>query len=57
MNAFLTRPLEGVWPYLWLDATYFKVRESGRIVSRAVIVAVAVNEDGKREVRRSCTIR
>ncbi len=50
VNAFLTRPLEGAWPYLWLDATYLKVRESGRIVSRAVIVAVAVNEDGKREV-------
>lgn len=38
------------WPYLWLDATYLKVRDGGRIVSRAVIVAVAVNEDGKREV-------
>ncbi len=50
VNAFLQRPLEGAWPYLWLDATYIKVRESGRIISRAVIVAVAVNEDGKREV-------
>jgi len=50
VNAFLSRPLEGAWPYLWLDATYLKVREGGRIVSRAVIVAVAVNEDGKREV-------
>ncbi|SES43466.1 Transposase (or an inactivated derivative) [Tranquillimonas rosea] len=50
VNAFLTRPLEGAWPYLWLDATYVKVREGGRIVSRAVIIAVAVNEDGKREV-------
>jgi putative transposase len=50
VNAFLTRPLEGAWPYLWLDATYLKVREGGRIISRAVIVAVAVNEDGKREV-------
>jgi transposase-like protein len=50
VNAFLTRPLEGAWPYLWLDATYLKVREGGRIVSRAVIVAVAVNDDGKREV-------
>jgi len=50
VQAFLTRPLEGAWPYLWLDATYVKVREGGRIVSRAVIVAVAVNEDGKREV-------
>lgn len=50
VNAFLNRPLEGAWPYLWLDATYIKVRDGGRIVSRAVIIAVAVNEDGKREV-------
>jgi len=50
VNAFLSRPLEGSWPYLWLDATYLKVREGGRIVSRAVIIAVAVNADGKREV-------
>src|SRR6056297_62742 len=50
VNAFLSRPLEGAWPYLWLDATYVKVREGGRIVSRAVMIAVAVNEDGKREV-------
>ena len=49
-GAFLSRPIEGRWPYLWLDATYLKVREDGRIVSRAVIVAVAVNEDGRREV-------
>jgi putative transposase len=48
--AFLNRPLEGEWPYLWLDATYLKVREQGRIVSVAVIVAVAVNGDGRREV-------
>ena len=50
VNAFLQRPLEGAWPYLWLDATYIKVREGGRIISRTVIVAVAVNEEGKREV-------
>ena len=50
VNAFLSRPLEGAWPYLWLDATYIKVRDGGRIISRAVIVAVAVNSDGKREV-------
>ena len=48
--AFLDRPLEGEWPYLWLDATYVKVREQGRIVSVAVIVAVAVNSAGRREV-------
>jgi transposase-like protein len=50
ITAFLERPLEGDWPYLWLDATYVKVRENGRIVSVAVIVAVAVNSDGRREV-------
>ena len=48
--AFLNRPLEGDWPYLWLDATYVKTRANGRIVSVAVIVAVAVNSDGRREV-------
>ena len=48
--SFLERPLDGDWPYLWLDATYLKVREGGRIISKAVILAVAVNEDGKREV-------
>jgi transposase-like protein len=48
--AFLDRPLEGDWPYLWIDATYVKVRQNGRIVSVAVIVAVGVNTDGRREV-------
>jgi len=43
VKAFLNRPLEGDWPYLWLDATYVKVRQAGRIVSVAVIIAVAVN--------------
>lgn len=50
VNAFLNRPIEGDWPYLWIDATYLKVREAGRIVSVAVIIAVAVNTDGMREV-------
>jgi putative transposase len=50
VNAFLTRPIEGDWPYLWIDATYLKVREAGRIVSVAVIIAVAVNTDGVREL-------
>ena len=50
VNAFLSRPLEGAWPYLWLDATYIRVREGGRIINRAVIVAVAVNDDGRREI-------
>ncbi len=48
--SFLERPLEGDWPYLWLDDTYVKVREAGRIGSVAVIVAVAVNDQGRREV-------
>jgi transposase-like protein len=50
VNAFLSRPIEGSWPYLWLDATYVKARKGGRIVSVAAIIAVAVNTDGRREV-------
>jgi transposase-like protein len=50
VNAFLSRPLEGDWPYLWLDATYLKVRHNGRIISVATIIAVAVNREGRREV-------
>jgi transposase-like protein len=50
VNAFLGRPIEGAWPYLWIDATYVQVREPGRIVSTAVIIATAVNTDGRREI-------
>jgi putative transposase len=50
VSAFLDRPVEGDWPYLWIDATYVKVRQNGRIVSVAVIIAVGVNTDGRREV-------
>jgi len=50
VQTFLDRPIEGDWPYLWIDATYVKVREAGRIVSVAVTIAVAVNTDGRREV-------
>lgn len=50
VHAFLDRPIEGDWPYLWIDATYVKVRQNGRIVSVAVIIAVGVNSDGRREV-------
>jgi transposase-like protein len=50
VGAFLGRPLEGDWPYIWIDATYVKARESGRVVSVACIVAVGVNSDGRREV-------
>jgi transposase-like protein len=50
VDAFLTRPIEGEWPYLWIDATYLKVRQGGRIVSAAVTIAVGVTPDGRREV-------
>lgn len=50
VHAFLDRPIEGDWPYVWIDATYVKVRSAGRIVSVAVIIAVGVNTDGTREI-------
>jgi putative transposase len=50
VKAFLERPIEGDWPYIWIDATYLKVRQAGRIVSVAVTIAVGVNSDGRREV-------
>ncbi len=43
VHAFLDRPIEGDWPYVWLDATYVKVRRDHHIVSVAIIVAVGVN--------------
>lgn len=50
VHPFLDRPLEGDWPYVWVDATYVKVRQGGRIVSVAVTIAIGVNDDGRREV-------
>jgi putative transposase len=50
VNAFLTRPIEGDWPYVWLDATYMKVRRDHQIVSVAVIIAVGVNTDARRKL-------
>ena len=50
VGAFLERPIEGEWPYLWLDATYIKVRQAGRIVTVAATIAMGVNTDGRREV-------
>jgi len=49
VKPFLGRPIEGDWPYVWLDATYVRVRRAGRIVSAAVVVAIGVNGDGRRE--------
>jgi transposase-like protein len=58
VSAFLAREFEGRWPYLWLDAKYVKSRESGRVTTRAVVVAVGVNEEGRRRglrgVSRPC---
>jgi putative transposase len=48
--SFLNRPIAGDWPYVWLDATYLKVREDGRIVSVAAIIATGVNADGRCEI-------
>ena len=50
VGEFLDRRIEGDWPYIWIDATYVKARQNGRIVSVAVIIAVGVNTDGRREV-------
>jgi len=50
VKPFLGRPIEGDWPYVWLDATYVKVRRGGRIVSTAIVIAIGVNADGRREV-------
>ena len=50
VGAFLNRPLSGEWPYLWLDATYLRQREGGRIVSVAAIIAVACDAEGRREI-------
>ena len=50
VQSFLSRPIEGEWPYLWLDATYIRCRRDSHIVSVAVIIAVGVNTDGRREV-------
>jgi putative transposase len=50
VGAFLDRPLSGEWPYLWLDATYLRQREGGRIMSVAAIIAVACDAEGRREI-------
>ncbi len=52
VKAFRQRPLDqgGPYTYVWLDATYVKCREHGRVVSVAVVVATAVNTDGQREI-------
>jgi transposase-like protein len=50
VERFRTRPLTGAYPYIWLDATYLKVRQDGRVVAMAVVIAIGVNADGRREI-------
>ncbi len=50
VERFRMRPLTSRYPYLWLDATYLKVRQDGRVVSMAVVIAIGVNAEGRREV-------
>jgi len=50
VRGFLERPLEGSFPYVWLDATYLKVRDGSRIVSKAAVIAVGLSLEGRREV-------
>ena len=50
VERFRTRRLEGPYPYVWLDATFVKVREGGRVASMAVVIAIGVTAGGEREV-------
>jgi putative transposase len=50
VTEFKNRILEGEYPYLWLDATFPKVREGGRVCSMALVIAVGVNQSGEREI-------
>jgi putative transposase len=50
VERFRQRRLDGAYPYLWLDATFVKARDGGRVVSKAVVLAIGVNADGQREV-------
>ncbi len=50
VERFRSRRLDGTYPYVWLDATYLKVRKDGRVISMAVVIAIGVNGQGEREV-------
>lgn len=50
VQRFRNRRLDGHYPYVWLDATFVKVRENGRVVSIAVVIATGVRDSGEREV-------
>ena len=57
VGAFRNRPLEGRYPYLWLDAKVEKVRDGGRVVRKALVLAYGVHESGYREGSRSTSAR
>jgi putative transposase len=50
VERFRTRKLVGPYPYVWLDGTFVKVRENGRVVSQAIVIAIGVTSSGEREV-------
>src|SRR5690349_17315532 len=50
VERFRQRRLEGEYPYVWLDATFVKVRDGGRVVSMAIVIAIGVNTEGRRDV-------
>ena len=50
VDEFMNAPITGLWPYLYLDATYLKVRENNRVVSKAALIAIGVNDQGERRV-------
>jgi transposase-like protein len=50
VERFRSRKLQGPYPYLWLDATFVKVRDGGRVVSQAIVIAIGVRATGEREV-------
>lgn len=51
VKAFKNRPLDyEEYPYLMIDATYFKVRENHRVISKAMMIAIGITEDGRKEI-------
>jgi len=50
VESFRTRKLNGPYPYIWLDATFVKVRDNGRVISQSIVIAIGVTASGEREV-------
>jgi putative transposase len=55
VTTFLARPIDGEHPYVWLDATFHKVRQAGRVTSVATVVAIGVNDQGQRTILGAAT--